>query len=67
MHAVSTSQIVDISRFNDNDKYFRSLSYFAIISNKMQNMRNSEKICHASLGTAWYQLLICEKLFIGVN
>ena len=53
MHAVSTSQIVDISRFNDNDKYFRSLSYFAIISNKMQNMRNSERICHASLGTAW--------------
>ena len=53
MHAVSTNQIVDISRFNDNDKYFCSFSYFATISNKMQNMRNSEKICHTSLGTAW--------------
>ena len=33
------------------DKYFPGFSYFAIISNKSQNMRNWETISHIALGT----------------
>ena len=54
MHAVSTNQIADILRFNDNGKYFPRFSNFPIIQQpKLQDMRNSENISHIALGTVW--------------